>query len=508
MVATVLPSSMAFIDATALNVVLPSLQHQLKASGSELFWILNAYLLMLASLMLIGGSLGDRLGHKKVFMYGIICFTIGSATCGFAADATWLIICRLLQGAGGAFMIPGSLSLISSSINENERGKAIGTWSSFTTLVMLGGPILGGALADAGLWRYIFFINVPIGIAALLVLWRYVREPERSAPTGALDVKGALTIAASLAALTYGALSSASATGNHLQAWGSVLLGIVLLAAFVVIENRSKSPMMPLNLFSNPTFTGANLLSFFLYAALGSAMLFISLNLVQIQGYDQLQSGLSFLPFTILVLLFTRFSGFLSDKFGPRIFLTFGPLVAGAGLFFLSLQGQTKGPADYWGTFFPGMIVFGTGMAFTVSPLTSTVMGAVRKELSGIASGINNAITRIANVFAYAIFGALAVLFFSTQLRKEIKAVPLSATETKQVIKEAENLGNAAVPGVITGVKATSVKKAYHTSFIHSYQLILRSSAVLALAAALMAFLMVKPGKIESSELIGNQKVE
>ena len=340
------------------------------------------------------------------------------------------------------------------------------------------------------------------------MLWRQVREPARSAPTGTLDVKGALTIAASLAALTYGALSSASATGNHLQAWGSLLLGILLLAAFIVIENRSKSPMMPLSLFSNRTFTGANLLSFFLYGALGSAMLFISLNLVQIQGYDQLQSGLSFLPFTILVLLFTRLSGFLSDKFGPRIFLVFGPLVVGAGLFILSLQGQTNGPADYWGTFFPGMMVFGTGMAFTVSPLTSTVMGAVRKELSGIASGINNAITRIANVFAYAIFGALAVLFFSTQLLKEIKPIPLSVTETKQVIKEAENLGNAAVPRAITGMKATSVKEAYRTSFIESYQLILRLSAVLALAAALMAFLMVKHGKIQRSAFIGDQKME
>ena len=499
MTSAVLASSMAFIDGTALNVVLPSLQRSLKASGSDIFWILNAYLLMLAALMLTGGSLGDRVGHKKVFMYGIFVFTIGSAIAGFSGSATWLILCRLLQGAGGAFMIPGSLSLVSSSIIESERGKAIGTWSSFTTLVTMGGPVLGGALADAGLWRYIFFINVPIGIAALLILWRHVEEPKRTGPVQPLDIKGSLTIAVALAALTYGILSSTSVSGDHLIARLFLIGGVILLIAFIFIEHKSRHPMMPLTLFSNKAFTGANLLTFFLYAALGSAMLFLSLNLVQIQGYNQLQSGMSFLPFTILVLMFARVAGKLADKFGSRFFLITGPAIAAAGLLMLSFQGQTKGPGDYWLTFLPGMLVFGLGMAFTIVPLTSTVMGAVSEEFSGVASGINNAITRIANVISYAIFGALAFIFFSAQLTREIRSLPLSAAQKTAVIKESANLGNASAPSNLTVGNIKRVNMAYHTSFIYAYRLILRAAALLSLTAALMALLMIRKGKIQDS---------
>lgn len=499
MVSAILASSMAFIDSTALNVVLPSLQRSLHATGPDLFWLLNAYLLMLASLMLTGGALGDKLGRKKIFMLGILIFIGGSALCGFAPSVLFLILFRVIQGIGGALMIPGSLSLISSSINDAERGKAIGTWSAFTTVVTVGGPIIGGALADAGLWRYIFFINVPIGIAALIILWRRVAETKEDSDKG-LDIMGAVTIALSLALLTFGFLRIPVIGMNNWQVYSSLALGVLLLVAFIVTEQKSKSPMMPLHLFSNRTFSGANLLTFFLYAGLGAGMLFLSLNLVQVQGYSQLQSGLTFLPFTALMILIARFAGSLADKHGPRLFLIAGPATAGVGLLVLSFVQQTKGPSDYWTTFFPGILLFGLGMSFTVAPLTATVMGSVSNHFSGVASGINNAMTRISNIFANAVFGALAVLFFSGALQQELKNVPLNAQQKQAVTAQAKDLGNAVVPATINATDKAAIQKAYHESFINAYQKIMRLSAGLGFMGAFMSLLFIKNSGVKKEK--------
>jgi len=492
MTSTILASAMAFIDGTALNVVLPALQKSLDASGTDLFWILNAYLLMLASLILIGGSLGDKLGRKKIFMAGIFILIAGSALCGFAPDVIYLIVFRTIQGIGGALMIPGSLSLISSSINEKERGKAIGTWSAVTTIVTMGGPVLGGALADAGLWRYIFFINVPIGAAALLILWKHVKETRDNETDHSIEYPGAIAIVLGLASLTFGFLRIPALGFNDLQVLTALSAGLVLLIAFIIIEKRSRHPMMPLDLFANASFTGANLLTFFLYAGLGAGMLFLSLDLVQVQGYSQLQSGLTFLPFTILMISITRFAGSLADKYGPRFFLIAGPATAGAGLFLLSLVKQTKGASAYWTTFFPGVLVFGLGMSLTVAPLTATVMGSVKEHFSGTASGINNAITRISNVFANAVFGALAVLFFSAALQAEVKNLSLTSQEKQLVLSEAVNLGNAKVPVQLENTNAAGIERSYHDSFISSYEKIMRISSGLGFMGALMSFFFIR----------------
>jgi len=497
MVSAILASAMAFIDATALNVVLPSLQKSLNATGTDLFWLLNAYLLILAALILIGGSLGDRLGRKKVFMIGIFIFIIGSAACGFAPGINILIASRIVQGMGGALMIPGSLSLISSSINEKERGKAIGTWSAITTVVTMGGPILGGALADAGLWRYIFFINVPLGVVALVILAFKVKESRDTTNNSAIDFPGAIAIALGLALLTFGFLRIPAVGLHNWQVYLSLSGGILLLIAFIIIEKNSKHPMMPLQLFANATFSGANLLTFFLYAGLGSGMLFLGLNLVQAQGYSQLQSGLTFLPFTVLMITIARFAGGLADKHGPRLFLIFGPAIAGAGLLILSFVKQTNGPAEYWITFFPGIVIFGLGMSFTVAPLTAAVMGSVSDHFSGTASGINNALTRIANVFANAIFGALAVLFFAGALQDEIKNIPLNVKEKQEVSAQAVNLGNAKVPASINSKDKMTIEKYYHESFIHAYTNIMRISAGLGFLGALMAFAFVRNSAVK-----------
>ena len=495
MVSAILASSMAFIDGTALNVVLPALQKSLQASGADLFWILNAYLLMLASLILIGGSLGDKLGRKKIFMAGIFVFICGSALCGISPGVTHLIIFRIIQGAGGALMIPGSLSLISSSINPNERGKAIGTWSAFTTVVTMGGPVLGGALADAGLWRYIFFINVPIGIAALIMLWFKVSETKDEDGDQALDFPGAVATALGLALVTFGFLRAPAVGWQNWQVLIPLAAGILFLIGFIVIEKTSKHPMMPLQLFNNATFSGANLLTLFLYAGLGAGMLFLSLNMVQVQGYTQLQSGLTFLPFTIMMISLARFAGGLADKFGPRLLLICGPAATGVGLLMLSFIEQTGGPGDYWTTFFPGVIVFGAGMSFTVAPLTAAVMGSVSDHFSGTASGVNNAMSRIAGVFANAIFGALAVLFFSGALQPRLNGLNLNYRQKQEIMAQASNLGNAHVPNGIT-TDERGMNKIFHESFISAYAKIMQTSAGLAFLGALMGAVFIKkPGK-------------
>lgn len=492
MVSAILASAMAFIDSTALNVVLPALQKSLNATGADLFWLLNAYLLMLASLILVGGSLGDKLGRKKIFILGIFVFILGSAACGFAPTVFLLILFRIIQGIGGALMIPGSLSLISSSINENERGKAIGTWSAITTVVTMGGPILGGTLADAGLWRYIFFINVPIGVIALIILVFEVKESRDEDADKAVDIGGAIAIALSLALITFGFLRIPALGFKSPQVYLTLLGGVNLLVVFILIEKKSKHPMMPLYLFANPIFTGVNLLTFFLYAGLGAGMLFLSLNLVQVQGYSQLQSGLTFLPFTVLMITIARFAGTLADKYGPRLLLIIGPATAGSGLLILSFIKQTAGPSEYWTTFFPGIIVFGLGMSFTVAPLTATVMTSVSNHLSGTASGVNNALTRIANVCANAIFGALAVLLFAGALQNKVQSIPLGPKVKQAVVKEAANLGNAKAPKEVDPKYKEEISKSYRESFIHAYSSIMKISAGLGFLGALMTMIFIR----------------
>lgn len=499
MVSTIMASSMAFIDSTALNVALPALQSGFHATSSELFWILNAYLLMLTSLILIGGSLGDKLGRKRIFMFGILIFIIGSATCGLSRDVLSLIICRVIQGIGGSLMIPGSLALISSSINESERGKAIGTWSAVTAVVTTGGPLLGGALADAGLWRYIFFINVPIGIFALIFLATKVDEVKSDVTDKPIDFIGAITVAGGLAALTFGFLKMPAKGIYSYQVYMALIMGIALLIGFVRIEQRTKHPMMPMFIFKNRTFSGVNLLTLFLYAGLGGGLLFLSLNLVQVQGYSQFESGLTILPFLILMISFSRFIGKLSDKYGVRMFLILGPIIAGCGLLMLSSIRQTHGSGEYFSTFFPGIFTFGLGMVITVVPLTKTIMSSVGDQLSGTASGINNATAQMSNVLAYAIFGAMAVFYFSSGIESRLANSNLSDGARKLVVSEAINLGNARVPATLHDTDRTQIAAFYKESFIDSYKNIMEISGMLCITGALMTIIFIKRKSVKDS---------
>jgi EmrB/QacA subfamily drug resistance transporter len=490
MVSTILASAMAFIDSTGLNVVLPSLQKSLHANGPDLFWVLNGYLLMVAAFILIGGALGDKLGRKKIFMVGIFIFIIGSACCGFAGNVNMLVGFRILQGIGGALMIPGSLSLITSSIDPNQRGKAIGIWSAFTTVCTMGGPILGGALADAGLWRYFFFINIPFGILSLLMLYLKVSD-NRDDGDKIIDYWGAAALVVGLGLLTFGFLRIPTTGIHNTGVYAALAGGVLFLVLYIIVERKSHHPMMPLNLFSNAVFSGANLLTFFLYAGLGAGMLFLSLNFIQVQGYSQFESGLTFLPFTILMVTITGFAGSLSDKYGSRFFLIAGPVIVGIGQLLLSMVTQTKGPGQYFSTFLPGIAVLGFGMSITVAPLTATVMTSVSDRFAGIASGVNNAMTRISGLIAYAVFGALAILFFSTALQRQLERSALDNNKKGMVLAQASNLGNATTPPALKNEEQPIIKM-YHQSFISAYAKIMRSCAGLSFLAAIMTIIFIK----------------
>ncbi len=492
--ATIIASSMAFIDATALNVILPSLQSDLGASASDLFWVLNSYLLMLAALIIVGGSLGDSLGRVKVFQGGILIFTIGSLLCGFAQDITQLIIYRCVQGVGGAFMIPGSLAIISATFKKEEKGKAIGSWSSATTIVTISGPVLGGALASMGLWRAIFFINVPLGIASLMVLqWKV---PESKDPEAhKVDWLGALLLTLSLMALNFGLLEMPEWTWRHPYVFGSLIFGVAFFAAFLRVESKRTWAMVPLGLFRDRVFSGINLLTFFLYAALAGVMLFLSLNLIQIQGFTELEAGLTFLPFSVLMVFLAPVAGRLTDKYGARQFLIVGPTLAGIGFLMLGNVGMTGGPRDYWGTFFPGFMVFALGMAVTVVPLTTAVMNAVSDQQSGVASGVNNSVTRLAASFMNAALGVLVVSLFLVYVQNQVEAMDLTPDQISQVLAEGRNLGEAKPPPGLNDVQQQAVSSIFQDGFINVYRIVSLFSAALAFLSAIIAVFTMRTSK-------------
>jgi EmrB/QacA subfamily drug resistance transporter len=504
LLATILASSMAFIDGSALNVALPALQADLGASGVTLLWIINSYLLMLASLILVGGSLGDQFGRKRIFIIGIVIFTTASFVCGVAPNATILILARGVQGIGGALMIPGSLAIINALFHADDRGKAVGWWSTFSTITTIGGPVIGGYLASAGLWRFVFFINVPLAMVALLVLIRHVPESRDESTSAELDIPGALLAMIGLAGLTYGSietgrvgLSSAFENPVVIASFGG---GVLAMIGFFLVEARSSHPMVPLRLFNSSTFRGANLMTFFLYAALTGTLFFFPLNLIQVQGYSAQIAGLAFTPFAVLLALLSRWSGGLVDRYGPRIPLTVGPIIVGIGFLVLSLPGLTGGVSDYWTTYFPGVIVIGIGMGITVAPLSTTVMGSVASNRSGTASGINNAVSRTAQVLATAIFGAIALVSFTRAVDLRTSDMELTAENRNALEAEALKLGDANVPESIPESQVEAVDSGIKLAFVDTFRRLAYIAAGLAFISAGLAALSIKNRLVETDQ--------
>lgn len=391
-------------------------------------------------------------------------------------------------------MIPGSLSIITASVAPERRGRAIGTWSAVTTLVTVIGPILGGAFSDAGFWRGVFLINLPLAAAALLVLYFRVPESRDESRSGAIDAGGAVLVTIGLAGLTFGFISAPDRGFTDPQVWGTLLVGVIGLVAFVIVEARLKNPMLPLKLFKSSTFSGTNLLTLFLYGGLNVGFFFLSLNLVQVQGYSKTQAGLATLPFAQLLTVLSRWAGGLVDKQGPRLPLILGPSLAGLGFFWMAFAGLTSGPGDYWTTFMPGVALFGVGMGFTVAPLSTSVMTSVETHYSGVASGINNAVSRAAGVLAIAIVGSIVLITFSTTLVGQTAALSLSQPAHAAMLAQASKLGAVAAPQGIAAGAREAVATAIKTSFVATFWLVMFICAGLAWASALCTTVLIKPG--------------
>jgi EmrB/QacA subfamily drug resistance transporter len=407
LLATVLGSSLAFIDATVVNIALPAIARDLDSDAAGLQWTINGYALSLAALILLGGSLGDRFGRRKVFLVGVAWFAGASLLCGIAPNVEFLIGARVLQGIGGALLTPGALAILEASFVREDRSKAIGAWSGLGGIGGALGPFLGGWLVEVANWRFIFLINVPLALIVIWVAARHVPESKNPAAAREIDVAGVLLGAIGLGGLTYGFTAwPANGPGSPVVLI-SLAVGVAGLVAFVLQERRSAHPMLPLGIFGSKAFTGANLVTFLVYAANGGVFFLVVLNLQVVSGYSPLTSGIALLPVTLLMLGLSARAGALGQRIGPRIPMTVGPIVCAVGLVLLSLVGAD---ASYWLHVLPAVVIFGLGLSLLVAPLTATALGSLDDSYAGIASGVNNAVARAAGLLAVAILPLAAGL--------------------------------------------------------------------------------------------------
>lgn len=488
LIAAIIGSSMAFIDGTVVNVALPAIQRDLHASVFEAQWVVESYALFLAALLLVGGSLGDRFGRRKVFAIGVAIFGIASLACAASRDVQQLIAARAVQGIGAALLVPGSLALISATFAEGERGRAIGTWSGASGITAALGPVLGGYLVDHFSWAWAFLINVPFAIAVLMIAWMYVPESRNPHAPPSLDIRGALLATLGLGGVVYAFIEAPTQRWDASLVLLALLGGVAALLGFVITEWRHTAPMLPLALFRNRNFAGANLLTLWLYAALGGGLFFLPLNLIQVQGYSATAAGAALLPFILIMFVLSRWAGRLVDQVGPRRPLVIGPLIAAAGFAALAVP-STAG--SYWSSFFLPIVVLGLGMTVTVAPLTTTVMNAVGPDAAGTASGVNNAVSRVAALLAIAVFGGVMAWAFQGSLDDALQAAKLPDELINQVQAQRSRLAAVGLPSGIDATHAATIQRAVADAFVAGFRWVMAISAALAVVSALAAALLI-----------------
>ena len=403
--ATVLGSGMASVDATVVGIALPTIGREFHASVAQLQWVVSGYTLTLAALLLVGGSLGDRFGRRRVFGVGVVWFTVASAACALAPGATALIALRVLQGVGGALLTPGSLAILQASFREEDRGRAIGAWTGLGGVASAAGPFIGGYLIAAASWRWIFFINLPIGLVVLLLALRHIPESRDGSAPHRIDIPGALLVMAALTGVTYGLIEGPAVGWRGRGAVVALVVGALATVLFAVVEARSASPLLPLGLFGRRQFTVTNAVTFIVYGALGGVLFLLPGVLQVVGGYSPLASGVALLPLTVVMLLFSSASGRLASRIGPRLQMGVGPVVVGSGLALLS---RVSTDTSYLTGVLPAVLVFGLGLAITVAPLTATALASAPVEHAGLASAVNNDVARIGGLIAVAVLPALS----------------------------------------------------------------------------------------------------
>lgn len=479
---------MVFIDGTVVNVALPALQASLRANVVDVQWVVEAYSLLLSALLLLGGSLGDHYGRRRIFILGVILFSLASAWCGLTTSIRQLIFARALQGAGGALLVPGSLALISASFSEEDRGRAIGTWSGFTAITAAIGPVIGGWLIEHVSWRAVFFINLPLALIVLLLSFGSVPESRDETQDKRLDWLGAALATIGLGLLIYGLIESSRLGFTSSAVLGALIGGSFLLLVFLFAEARMQSPMLPLVLFRSRDFASANLLTLLLYSALAGTLFFLPLDLIQVQGFTATAAGAALLPFILILFFLSRWSGGLVERYGARLPLVIGPAIAAIGFALFTKPGVG---ARYWSEFFPAILVLGLGMAISVAPLTITVMNAVPRNRVGIASGINNAVSRTAGLFAIAVFGIVMLHVFNRSLDRRLAAIGLSTAVQQSLNDQRINLAAAAIPREIAPALREILREAINESFVDGFRMVMLAGAVLAIAGGTTSLLLV-----------------
>jgi len=479
--ATILGSGMTFLDGTAVNVALPALQKDLGATVAQVQWVIEAYALFLSALLLVGGSLGDRYGRRRMFLIGTIGFAAASAACGLAASTSQLIAARALQGIAAALLVPGSLALLSSFFDESRRGKAVGAWSAFSSITASVGPLLGGWLIDNASWRWVFFLNLPLAVAVVVISLRSVPESRDEEDNANPDLPGALLATLGLGGITFGLIESSRLGWGNPLVTGAILLGAAALAGFLAVEARAHDPMMPLSLFRSRTFAGANLLTLWLYAAMGGALFFLPFNLIQVHGYSATAAGAALLPFVILMFFLSRWAGGLADRHGPRLPLTIGPAIVAVGYALFAFLGSD---GTYWTDFFPAILVLGLGMSISVAPLTTAVLGAVEKRHSGIASGINTAVSRSAGLLAIAALGVLMLGLFERGLDGRLAELNLPPAARREMMEKRERLAAIEIPPNLGEPTRGLARAAVNGAFLEGFRGVMLAAAGLAALAS------------------------
>ena len=442
LVACILGSGMAFLDGTVVNVALPAIQDDLGADLASQQWIVEGYMLSLASLLLVGGSLDDLFERRAVFATGVVGFGVMSIVCALAPSVELLVAARVLQGVAGALLVPSTLAIIVATFPEAERSPAIGTWTAWAGLSTVVGPLAGGALIDAASWRWIFLLNVPFVIVTLVLTARAIPHTASAQPGARVDWGGAALCALGLGGVVFGLIEQSRLGWSDPLVAVSLIGGGAGLIAFIVHERRTASPMMPLSLFASRNFAVGNAATLTMYAGLGGVLFFVALYLQQVAGYSALAAGAAFLPLTAMMFFLSRRFGALADRLGPRFFMGVGPLIAGVGL---ALMVRLDASADYATQLLPALVVFGLGLSMTVAPLTATVLAAVEERHAGVASGVNNAIARIAGLLAIAVLGAVVSGRFATVVDERLGDRPLGAA-AQGAVAEAKDRSLGAAP--------------------------------------------------------------
>jgi EmrB/QacA subfamily drug resistance transporter len=483
---------MAFIDGTVVNVALPVLQTSLDATATQVQWVVESYALTLASLLLLGGALADKVGRRRIFSLGVALFALSSGACALAPSIDWLIAARAVQGVGAALLVPTSLALLSAGFPADRRGAGIGTWSAFSAATAALGPVFGGWLVQAASWRWVFWINVPIAAATLIiVMWR-VSESRDEAARGRLDLSGAVLATLGLGGLVFGMLEAPRFGFGHPAILTGLLGGSLMLVILAWVEGRSAHPMIPLQLFRVATFSGANLLTLLLYSAMGTLFFFLPFDLIQVHGYSPVAAGASIMPMIVLMSVLSRPAGRLADRHGVRGPLIVGPVIVGFGFLLVALPGAE---GSYWATFFPGITVVGLGMAITVAPLTTAVMTSAGQQRAGVASGINNAVSRAGSLLSIAVAGLLVYQRFGSSLSRRLDALAVPAALRELLARERNKLAAAMIPASLPDTMKRALIQAVHYAFVDAFRWIMFFCAALCLGAAAAAWLLIAPMK-------------